>query len=68
MGMMMIDHVETKFVNGVAFSNGCAELTLKNPPPLVPSCLIAIWLAAGPPGMSCTVSDATAGSIGVASV
>ena len=34
-------------------SNGCAEFTLKNPPPFVPSCLIAIWLATGPPGIAC---------------
>ena len=26
----------------MGFSNGCAELTLKKPPPLLPSCLIAI--------------------------
>ncbi len=37
-----------KFESGVGFSNGCAEFTLKNPPPLVPSCLIAICDAAGP--------------------
>ena len=43
-------------MNGVEFSNGWAELTLKKPPPLVPSCLMAIWLAAGPPGMSCSVA------------
>jgi len=30
-----------------------AELDPKNPPPLVPSCLIAIWLATGPPGSVC---------------
>ena len=29
-------------------SNGCAEFTLKKPPPFVPSCLIAIWPATGP--------------------
>ena len=28
-----------------------AEFAPKNPPPLVPSCLMAIWLAAGPNGM-----------------
>ncbi len=37
----------------MGFSNGCAELTLKKPPPLLPSCLIAIQPATGPPGMSC---------------
>ena len=39
-----------KFESGVGFSNGCAELTLKKPPPLVPSCLIATCDAAGPIG------------------
>ena len=38
----------------MAFSNGCAELTLKNPPPFVPSCLIAIWLATGPRAITCS--------------
>ena len=38
----------TKFENWVGFSNGIELLTLKNPPPLVPSCLIEIWEAAGP--------------------
>ena len=36
--------------SGVEFSNGCAEFTLKNPPPLVPSCLTATCDAAGPEG------------------
>ena len=34
--------ISTKFESAVGFSNGIAELTLKKPPPLVPSCLIAI--------------------------
>ena len=42
-----------KFVNVVGFSNGCAEFALRKPPPLVPSCLIATWLAIGPPGIDC---------------
>ena len=37
-----------KFASCVGFSNGIAELMLKNPPPFVPSCLIAICEAAGP--------------------
>ena len=45
-----------KFESGVGFSEGCAELTLKKPPPLVPSCLMAIWEAAGPTAMTCSVS------------
>ena len=36
-------------VHGVGFSNGCAELALKKPPPLVPSCLMASCEATGPP-------------------
>ena len=45
-----------KFDSGVEFSRGCAELTLKKPPPLVPSCLMAICDAAGPTAMTCSVS------------
>ena len=48
----MIDSSSTKFVNAVAFSNGMAELTLKKPPPLVPSCLIATCDATGPTASS----------------
>ncbi len=44
----MIDRTSTKFESVVGFSNGIEELTLKKPPPLVPSCLIAIWEATGP--------------------
>ena len=40
--------ISTKPENAVGFSNGKAELTLKKPPPLVPSCLIATCDAAGP--------------------
>ena len=35
-------------VSGLGFSNGWAELTLKKPPPLVPSSLMISWLATGP--------------------
>ena len=35
--------ISTKFVSHVGFSNGIAELTLKKPPPFVPSSLIASW-------------------------
>ncbi len=41
-------NISTKPENAVGFSNGKPELTLKKPPPLVPSCLIAICEAAGP--------------------
>ena len=40
-GMISTASISTKFVKPVGFSNGCAELTLKKPPPLVPSSLIA---------------------------
>ena len=49
-----MDNSCRKFDSGVGFSNGCAEFALKNPPPFVPSCLIAIWLAAGPSGTVCS--------------
>ena len=39
-----------KLLSGVGFSNGCAALTLKKPPPLVPSCLMASCEATGPDG------------------
>src|SRR5690349_25149256 len=53
--MIRIANTSRKHENGVGFSNGCAELTLKKPPPLVPSCLIAIWDAAGPTAIVCSV-------------
>src|SRR5579864_6855646 len=43
-----------KFVNGVGFSNGCALLALKKPPPLVPNSLIISCDATGPCAMSCS--------------
>ena len=46
--MSRIASISRKFESGVGFSNGCAELTLKKPPPFVPSCLMAICEAAGP--------------------
>ena len=41
-------HLQRSSRRCVGFSSGCAELTPKKPPPLVPSCLMAIWLATGP--------------------
>ncbi len=40
--------ISKKLVNAVGFSNGCAELVLKKPPPFVPSSLIASCEATGP--------------------
>ncbi len=54
--MSRIEMTSRKLENGVGFSNGCAELTLKYPPPLVPSCLIAICDAAGPTARVCSVT------------
>ena len=42
--------ISIRLDTGDGFSNGWAELALKKPPPLVPSSLIASWLATGPPG------------------
>ncbi|GJE68796.1 hypothetical protein CHKEEEPN_0315 [Methylorubrum podarium] len=48
-----IETIWTKFASAVGFSNGWAALALKKPPPLVPSILIATWLATGPTAMVC---------------
>ena len=47
-GISRMNSTSMKFASCVGFSNGIAELMLKNPPPFVPSCLIAICEAAGP--------------------
>ena len=47
-GITRIASISTKFESHVGFSYGIAELTLKKPPPLVPSILIASWPATGP--------------------
>ncbi len=52
-GIAKIANICQKLLNGVGFSNGCAELALKNPPPFVPSCLIASWPATGPMARIC---------------
>ena len=48
--------ISRKFESGVGFSKGWAELALKKPPPLVPSCLIAICEAAGPCASICSAA------------
>ena len=40
-------------MRAVGFSKGWARSTLKNPPPLVPSCMIEPMKPAGPRGMVC---------------
>ena len=56
-------NIARKFDSGVGFSNGCALLALKKPPPLVPNCLMISCDATGPcaiicfaPSTVCTVS------------
>ena len=46
--MIRISSSSTKLVRPLGFSNGIALLTLKKPPPLVPSSLIASCEATGP--------------------
>ena len=43
----------TRFTSGVGFSNGWALLALKNPPPFVPSILMASCDATGPREITC---------------
>ena len=43
--------ISKRFVSAFGFSNGCAELALKMPPPFVPSSLIASWEPAGASGI-----------------
>ena len=47
-GMASIASISTKFVSPFGFSNGNVELTLKKPPPLVPSSLMISCEATGP--------------------
>ena len=53
--MSRIANISKKLLRGVGFSKGWAEFTLKKPPPLAPSCLMATWDATGPTAMSCSV-------------
>ena len=53
-GISRMKSSSTKFENWVGFSNGKELLTLKKPPPLVPSCLIEICEAAGPSASDCS--------------
>jgi hypothetical protein len=47
-------NIARKLLSGVGFSNGCALLALKNPPPLVPNCLMISWDATGPCAIVCS--------------
>ena len=53
-GMSRMESISRKLDSGVGFSKGWAELALKKPPPLEPSCLIATCDAAGPTAMTCS--------------
>ena len=46
-GMTSSRKISSRLVSAVGFSNGCAELALKIPPPFVPSSLIASCEAVG---------------------
>src|SRR5262249_54012535 len=57
-----IEIICTKFESAVGFSNGCAALALKKPPPLVPSILMAICEATGPTAMVCLAPSSVVAS------
>ena len=61
--MTRIAQISMKLVKPFGFSNGWAELALKKPPPFVPSCLMAIWLATGPPGIDWLASRPSASTV-----
>ncbi len=47
-GSTTIETISIRLLQGDGFSNGWVEFGPKNPPPLVPSCLIATSAATGP--------------------
>ena len=51
--MQRISSIPKALENQLGFWYGCAELTLKNPPPLVPRSLIASWEQHGPRAIVC---------------
>src|SRR4029077_14438226 len=53
--------ISKKLENGVGFSNGCALLALKNPPPLVPKSLMISCDATGPCAITCSVTTCCCG-------
>ena len=56
-----MQNISKKFVTGVGFSNGCALLALKNPPPLVPNSLMISCEATGPCAMTCSFTTVVCG-------
>ena len=56
-GIAKMASISSRLENGVGFSNGCALLVLKNPPPFVPSILMASCEATGPCAIVCVVTS-----------
>ena len=63
-----IDTISTRLVSALGFSNGCAELALKKPPPLVPSIFIASCEAVGPTAIVCFAPSSVVASTEAPSV
>jgi len=59
-GIRQIARVCRKLDSGVGFSSGTALLGPYQPPPLLPSCLIATIGATGPSGIFCALNSALA--------
>ncbi|SKU98011.1 Uncharacterised protein [Mycobacteroides abscessus subsp. abscessus] len=60
--MMRIASISMTFDSGVGFSNGCAELAPRMPPPLVPISLMASCEATGASAMCCAVPSSAVAS------
>src|SRR5579859_7502745 len=67
-GPRKISSICTRPENAVGFSNGCAELALKKPPPSPLNSLIASCEATGPIAISCLPPSSVFASIGAESV
>ena len=63
-GMAKIASICSRLANALGFSNGCALLALKKPPPLVPSSLIASCEATGPIASVCVPASSVCTSTG----
>ena len=59
--MAKIENISMRLVSGVGFSNGCALLALKKPPPFVPNSLMISCEATGPWAMVCSVTVSMTG-------
>src|SRR5262249_6329596 len=56
-----IANIASTLLKGVGFSNGCALLALKKPPPFVPNCLMISCDATGPWAIVCSVTTVVCG-------